>query len=356
MNERHFAGLELLASAVVILDQRGRCGFLNLAAQQLFALPARSIGDQPFSHNFTDRAIIDELLAQALAGGFSDKTLDVQLERPGRAPLDLTASAVSLESELGCLLLDFRENDQRKRVEREVRLLDSANANRELLRNLAHEVKNPLGGIRGAAQLLEAEHPEASVREFTQVIIKESDRLQRLVDRLLAPHRHPRRMSNVNIHEVCERVRSVVSAEFGASLEIVRDYDASIPEFSGDREQLIQAVLNITRNAAQALSGDGNRGGDDRRGQIRLSTRIARQVTIARMRHKLALDLHVIDNGPGIAEEIKDRIFFPLVSGREGGTGLGLSLAQTFVHQHGGLIECESRAGCTDFRILLPLQ
>jgi two-component system nitrogen regulation sensor histidine kinase GlnL len=246
----------------------------------------------------------------------------------------------------GALLLEFREIDQRVRMDREVRLLESARINRELVRNLAHEIKNPLGGIRGAAQLLEGELGSAALCEYTQVIIKEADRLQTLVDRLLEPHRHPRRISQVNIHEVLERVRSVVIAEYPHGLDIERDYDASLPELPGDAEQLIQALLNLVRNAAQALAGQG---------EILLTTRIARQITIEARRYKLALDLHVIDNGPGIPEAIRERIFFPLVSGREGGSGLGLSIAQTFVQQHGGVIACESCPGRTDFRILLPL-
>lgn len=346
MTDVRFAGLDLLASSVVVLDHRGYCSYINLAAEQLFELSLRATREYRFSQLFIDGQMIEQLFAEATAGGFSDKTLDIQLQRLGRPMLDLATSAVTLESTSGRLLLDFRENDRRKRVDREVSLQDSANANREVLRNLAHEVKNPLGGIRGAAQLLEAEHPEISIREFTQIIIKEAGRLDQLVDRLLAPHRHARRMTSVNIHEVCERIRAVLGAEFGPSLVITRDYDASIPEFAGDREQLIQALLNIARNAAQAMNGNGS---------LRLVTRIARQVTITPHRHKLALDLHVIDSGPGIPAEIKERIFFPLVSGRDGGTGLGLSLAQTFVQQHGGLIECESRPGLTDFRVLLPL-
>ena len=254
--------------------------------------------------------------------------------------------AVVLESELGALLLEFREIDQRIRMDREARMLESVKVNRELVRNLAHEIKNPLGGIRGAAQLLETEVSGSSLREYTQVIIKEADRLQTLVDRLLAPHRHPRLVGDVNIHEVLERVRSVVGAEYPQGLNIVRDYDASLPDFRGDKEQLIQAMLNLVRNAAQALRGQG---------QITISTRIARQVTIDKLRYRLALDLHVVDDGPGVPEDIRDRIFLPLVSGREGGSGLGLTLAQTFVQQHGGLIECESTVGHTDFRILLPL-
>ena len=187
--------------------------------------------------------------------------------------------------------------------------------------------------------------------EYTQVIIREADRLQSLVDRLLAPHRRPHLVGDVNIHEVCERVRSLILAEFPRGLRLVRDYDTSIPEFRGDREQLIQTVLNIAHNACQALAeriaeGDA---------QISLRTRVARQVTFGKQRYKLALELHVIDNGPGVPDAIKERIFYPLVSGREGGSGLGLTLAQTFVQQHHGLIEVDSTPGHTDFKILIPL-
>jgi len=216
---------------------------------------------------------------------------------------------------------------------------------------LAHEIKNPLGGIRGAAQLLQMEVAGRDLVEYTQVIVHEADRLQLLVDRLLAPHRRPRVVGEVNIHEVCERVRTLILAEFPRGLKVVRDYDISIPDIRGDREQLIQAVLNIVHNAAHALSekiavGDA---------QIVLKTRIFRQATFGKNRHRLALELHVVDNGPGVPEEIKDRLFFPLVSGRDGGSGLGLNLAQTFIQQHHGLIECDSEPGRTDFKIVIPL-
>jgi two-component system nitrogen regulation sensor histidine kinase GlnL len=219
------------------------------------------------------------------------------------------------------------------------------------LRNLAHEIKNPLGGIRGAAQLLDDELPSAEQREYTRVIIAEADRLQALVDKVLAPHRAARVIADVNLHEVCERVRAVILAEFPRGLTIVRDYDASAPDFRGDREQLIQALLNIVRNAAEALEArmaDGS-------ATVELRTRIARQVTIARRPWRLALDLRVADNGPGIPEEIRPRVFDPLFSGREGGSGLGLTLAQAYVQQNDGLLEFESRPGRTEFRILLPV-
>ncbi len=190
-----------------------------------------------------------------------------------------------------------------------------------------------------------------SLTEYTQVIIHEADRLQALVDRLLAPHRRPHLVSDVNVHEVCERVRSLILAEFPKGLKVWRDYDTSLPDFRGDREQLIQAVLNIAHNAAQAL-GERIQSGD---AKLTLRTRVARRLTINRTLHRLALVLHIEDNGPGIPEAIRDRIFYPLVSGREGGSGLGLTLAQTFVQQHQGTIECESEPGHTVFRILIPL-
>jgi len=224
-------------------------------------------------------------------------------------------------------------------------------ANKELIRNLAHEIKNPLGGIRGAAQLLQMEVESKDLSEYAQVIIHEADRLQALVDRLLAPHRRPHVVADMNIHEVCERVRALILAEFPRGLALERDYDTSIPDFRGDREQLIQAVLNIAHNAALALA-ERRAIGDAR---IVLRTRIARQVTLGKQRYRLALELHVEDNGPGIPEAIRDRIFYPLVSGREGGSGLGLTLAQTFVSQHQGTIDCESEPGRTLFRITMPL-
>jgi two-component system nitrogen regulation sensor histidine kinase GlnL len=187
--------------------------------------------------------------------------------------------------------------------------------------------------------------------EYTQVIIHEADRLQALVDRLLAPHRKPHVVSDVNIHEVCERVRALILAEFPRGLEVLRDYDISLPDFRGDREQLIQAVLNIAHNAAQALA-ERIAAGD---AELVLRTRVVRQVTIGKRRFRLALELRIEDNGPGVSEDIRDRIFYPLVSGRDGGSGLGLTLAQTFVQQHQGTIACDSIPGRTVFRIVIPL-
>ena len=325
--------------------------YANPAAEAALAVSRRQLVEMSLHELFADPSELAEMIATVAGRQFDAKRRDVSLDRPGHEPLHAHAVVGAIDFAPGAVLLELLPNEQKIRSEREERLLDLTSANKELIRNLAHEIKNPLGGIRGAAQLLEFELPERSLREYTQVIIKESDRLQTLVDRLLEPHRHPHIVGDVNIHEVLERVRSVVLAEFPHGLRIVRDYDASLPEFRGDKEQLIQAVLNIVHNAAHAL-GPRIAQGD---GEIILRTRVARQVTIAKRLYKLALDLHVVDNGPGIPEDIRERIFFPLVSGREGGSGLGLTLAQTFVQQHDGLIECESRPGQTDFRILVPL-
>lgn len=347
-------GLELLASAVLILDQQGCIVYANAAAENLFETAARALRGQKLADLFLNTEALDADFLQARAHKFDDKRQDLRLERNGREALHVHVVVTALDSRATPVLVELRENVQQLKLDREERLLDQSQANKELLRNLAHEIKNPLGGIRGAAQLLELELPERHVkelREYTQVIIKEADRLQTLVDRLLAPHRRPHIVGDVNIHEVCERVRSLIMAEFPHGLTIMRDYDLSVPEFRGDQEQLIQAVLNIAHNAAQALSARVETGD----AQLIMRTRIARQVTVAKVRYKLALDLHIIDNGPGIPPAIQDRIFFPLVSGRDGGSGLGLTLAQTFVQQHQGVIECESAPGCTDFRILIPL-
>ena len=350
----HLAGLDLLASAVILLDGDGRIGYANAAAENLLESSLKALSRQKLTALFLNPDELAGICAQALEHKFSDLRQDLSLERLGREPLRVHSIISALDAPPDSVLIELRENVQQLKLDREERILDQSQVNKELIRNLAHEIKNPLGGIRGAAQLLELELPAlhlSELREYTQVIIKEADRLQTLVDRLLAPHRRPHIVGDVNIHEVCERVRSLILAEFPSGLTISRDYDASIPEFRGDKEQLIQTVLNIAHNAAQALA-ERIEAGD---AELVFKTRVARQVTLAKVRYNLALDLHIIDNGPGIAPQIRDRIFYPLVSGREGGSGLGLTLAQTFVQQHLGVIECESRPGYTDFRIVLPL-
>jgi len=345
-------GLDVVANPVLLVRQPGlRVVYANPAAEASFALSRKVMVELTLPDLFGASEELDTMIESVLLRKFDVRRQDLVLQPPLQEPMHAHVVIGVLEPSVDTVVVEILPNEQKLRSDREERLLDLTAANKELIRNLAHEIKNPLGGIRGAAQLLEFELPDRALREYTQVIIKESDRLQTLVDRLLEPHRHPHIVSSLNIHEVLERVRSVVLAEFPNGLDIVRDYDASLPEIRGDMEQLIQAVLNIVHNAAQALHERIARGD----AQIVLRTRVARQVTIAKRLYKLALDLHVTDNGPGIPEDIRERIFYPLVSGRDGGSGLGLTLAQTFVQQHEGLIECESRPGCTDFRILLPL-
>jgi len=344
MSSGPFSGLDLLSSAVVLVDDRLVIRYLNAGAENLFAVSHRRLLGMPLSKLLGEPPGLAAALDNALHKNWSYTGQDLKIPRQDADSLHLDCTVSPAEAAGVRLLLEFRPIDAQLRVAREEQLLQQQQANRELIRNLAHEIKNPLGGIRGSAQLLERELADPQLREYTEVIIAEADRLQDLMNRLLTSH-CMMRPGQLNIHDVLERVRRLILAEF-PDLEIRRDYDTSLPEFTADREQLIQAILNIVRNAAQAMDGHG---------EIRLRTRIARQVTLAKRRFKLALELRVIDNGPGIPEEIRDKIFYPLVSGREGGSGLGLSLAQSFVEQHQGMIEVDSRPGRTCFSILLPI-
>jgi two-component system nitrogen regulation sensor histidine kinase GlnL len=345
-----FHALDLLATLVAVVGADGGVLFVNAALEDALGLSRRSVAGAQLADFFTDPAQLVNALAGAQDNEFAALRYDAWLKSLHRDPLPVhvVVAPTEVPDEVVVELLPL---EQQSRQDREERLIGQAQANKELIRNLAHEIKNPLGGIRGAAQLLQMELESRELIEYTQVIVHEADRLQTLVDRLLAPHRHPHLVGDVNIHEVCERVRALILAEFPKGLKVIRDYDTSLPEFRGDREQLIQALLNIAHNGAQALAkrmveGDAC---------ITFRTRVTRQVTFGKQRYRLALELHVIDNGPGVPDSIKDRIFYPLVSGREGGSGLGLTLAQTFVQQHHGLIECDSEPGHTDFKILIPL-
>ncbi|MFN3861560.1 MAG: nitrogen regulation protein NR(II) [Roseateles sp.] len=354
-----FAGLDLLATMVVVVRADGECQFANAAFENAMRLSRRAVQRAQLPDWFDDPQRLTETLAGVAANHYSSSRFDALLRRGAWAheeglPVHVIVSQMD-PGEDGCarVLVELIEIGSQARQDRDERTLDQVQATKELTRNLAHEIKNPLGGIRGAAQLLALELQDGSpeLTEYTQVIVHEVDRLQSLVDRLLAPHRKAQVVGDVNIHEICERVRALVLIEYPKGLRIQRDYDISLPDFRGDREQLIQMVLNIVQNAAQVL-GPRIAAGD---AQIVLRTRVARQVTIGKQRWRLALELHIEDNGPGVPAEIRDRIFFPLVSGREGGSGLGLTLAQTIAQQHQGMIDCESEPGLTNFRITLPL-
>ena len=337
---------EHLATAVVLLDDETRVVYLNPAAEHLFDASGKNLLGQPVQQAFAETGQLANAMQHALRDNASYIEHDLTLGTHARGKLHLRCAATPVQLDgRQHLLLECHPMDTPLRLAREEQMLDQTQASRLLLRNLAHEIKNPLGGIRGAAQLLEQELEKPALREYTQVIVQEADRLRALMEKLLSPQ-NASHYSALNIHEVLERVRSVVLAEMPEGLKVRRDYDISLPALVGDKEQLIQAMLNIVRNAAQAMQGSGS---------ITLRTRIARQVTLARRRHRLAVMVQVIDNGPGIPPELHDKIFYPLVSGRADGHGLGLTLAQDYVSQHHGAIEFDSEPGRTCFTVLLPL-
>jgi two-component system nitrogen regulation sensor histidine kinase GlnL len=345
-----YQSFDLLATLVAVVENAATVSFANSALEDAMGLSRRTIVGSSLCDAFTEPALLQNALHGVRDNAFAVLRYDAFLKRLGAEPMPVHV-IISWTEPAVEIVVEMVPLEKQTRQDREERLAEQAQTNKELIRNLAHEIKNPLGGIRGAAQLLEMEMESTELTEYTQVIIREADRLQSLVDRLLAPHRKPHMVSDVNIHEVCERVRSLILAEFPKGLKVVRDYDTSIPEFRGDHEQLIQTVLNIAHNACQALSERITTGD----AELIFRSRVLRQITFGKQRYRLALELHVIDNGPGVPDSIKDRIFYPLVSGREGGSGLGLTLAQTFVQQHHGLIEVFSVPGRTDFKILIPL-
>lgn len=345
-----YGGLDLLSSAVILLDEGLTIQYVNPAAENLFATSGKQLLGRPLAQLLGEPPGLSAALDNVVANNWSYTGQNITVHRHGAETLHLDCVVTPVEAVPGhspCpvrLLVEFRPIDQQLKAAREERLAEQQQANRELIRNLAHEIRNPLGGIRGSAQLLERELNNPQLREYTQVIIKEADRLQELMNRLLTSHRLMQPQP-VSIHEILERVRQLIHAEF-PDVQVKRDYDISLPDLTGDREQLIQAILNIARNAAQALEGSG---------EIAFRTRAVRQATLAKRRYRLAMQLQIIDNGPGIPEAIRDQMFYPLVSGREGGSGLGLTLAQNFIQQHHGTIEVESKPGRTCFTVLLPL-
>lgn len=344
--ELHQRILDNLSTTVLLFDQGLRLRYVNPAGEMLFAISARHLLGQSTAE-LLPHTDLNRALREAADTGhpFTEREVQVHLNGGRRVTVDITVMVLDEQTQTRELLVELVQVDRQLRISRDERLVAQQQATRELLRGLSHEVKNPLGGLRGAAQLLERELHDEQLKEYTQVIISEADRLQALVDRMLGPNALPRRRS-INIHEVLEHVRNLVKAEARDGLRIHRDYDPSIPNLEADADQLIQAVLNIVRNAVQALSGRGN---------ITLRTRIMRMYTIGQHKHKLVLSIEIIDDGPGIPAEIMERVFYPLVTGRAEGTGLGLSIAQSLIQQHGGIVECNSRPGRTVFAILLPL-
>jgi two-component system nitrogen regulation sensor histidine kinase GlnL len=340
--------LDHLTDAVLLFDPACRLAYINLAGEMLFAVSARQVLDMRARDLFglSDRSIESDL-RRAMEDGETLTKRNISLGSASHAvTVSLTIVPLLEQEKPEAVLIQIEQVDRHLRISMEEQIMAQQNAARMLMRGLAHEIKNPLGGIRGSAQLLERELIEPELREYTQIIMEESDRLQSLVDRMLGPNK-PLTRGLINIHKVLERVRQLVQVETPAGVVVDRDYDPSIPLLEGDGDLLIQAILNIVRNAAQAV-GD--------RGHILIRTRIHRQVTIGHRRNRMAVKIEVEDDGPGIKPEIMGQIFYPMVSGRAEGTGLGLSIAQSLINQHGGLIECSSEPGHTVFSIFLPLE
>ncbi|MEN8176387.1 MAG: nitrogen regulation protein NR(II) [Pseudomonadota bacterium] len=335
-----------LTAAVLLFDAQHRLAYINSAGEILLEISARQIRGQPMEALFDcfDEELIAHIAEAERSGSpFTEREAGFTV---GGRELTVDCTVVPLAEDPRGLLVEIQQVDRQLRMSREERLIAQHKAARDLVRGLAHEIKNPLGGLRGAAQLLAAELPTTELREYTEVIIQEADRLQKLVDSMLGPRQRPS-VAEINLHQVLERVRQLVQAEAGADLVIARDYDPSIPPVHGDPDQLIQAFLNIVGNAARAV---GNRG------HILLRSRIQRQFTIGNVRHRLVAQVEVMDDGPGIPEGLRERLFYPLVTGDEGGFGLGLSIAQSLLNRHRGLIECSSRPGETVFTVLIPLE
>jgi two-component system nitrogen regulation sensor histidine kinase GlnL len=339
--------LENLNTAVLLFNNSLRLEYMNPAGEIMFAVSTRHV----LGHLADELVPCQDLhkrLGEALATHhpFTEREVNLQIGDDRTITVNCTVLPLHHFEAPPEMLMELHQVDRQLRITREEQLLSQHQATQALLRGLAHEIKNPLGGLRGAAQLLEQELPDKALWDYTRIIIDEADRLQSLMDRMLGPNRIPREQT-VNIHHALEHVRGLVLAECPNGPEIIRDYDPSIPELKADPDRLIQALLNLTRHAVAAAGQTGH---------IWLRTRVLRQFTIGAQRHRLVLRVAVEDDGPGIPAELKDRIFFPMVSGQPGGTGLGLPIAQELINQHGGLIECESRPDRTQFLVYLPLE
>ncbi len=345
--------LESLSTAVLLCDTELRLVYVNPAAESLLAIShSRALGlplDQVLIESENNAGAA---LAETLRSGHQFTKREAKL-RVGLHDItvDYTASLLTAPSARNELLVEIQPRDRLLKIAREEAMLASHQAMRQLVRGVAHEIKNPLGGIRGAAQLLARELPDAELREYTSVIIEEADRLRVLADRMLGPRRLPT-LRTVNPHECIERVVTLLEAEADGRIRIVRDYDPSLPDIEADPDQLIQALLNIAGNGLQALLENPS----DREPILIFKTRPMRQFTIGAKRHRLVLRIDISDNGPGIPSDIKQSIFYPMISGRAAGNGLGLSIAQDIIHQYLGLIECDSYPGRTLFSIYLPLE
>ncbi|MBF8794234.1 nitrogen regulation protein NR(II) [Pseudomonas monteilii] len=349
---QHRLLLDNLTTATLLLNAELRLEYMNPAAEMLLAVSGQRSHGQFISELFTESTEALNSLRQAVEQAHPFTKREAQLTSlTGQAITVDYAVTPILHQGQTLLLLEVHPRDRLLRITKEEAQLSKQETTKMLVRGLAHEIKNPLGGIRGAAQLLSRELPHDDLRDYTNVIIEEADRLRNLVDRMLGSNKLPS-LAMTNIHEVLERVCSLVEAESQGGITLVRDYDPSLPDVLIDREQMIQAVLNIVRNAMQAIGGQN----ELRLGRITLRSRAVRQFTIGHIRHRLVARIEITDNGPGIPAELQNTLFYPMVSGRPDGTGLGLAITQNIISQHQGLIECDSHPGHTTFSIFLPLE
>ena len=341
--------LDTLTTAVLVLDEELNVQEINAAAENLFHTSSPKVQGLPLYELILRADKILPLLHDALANNQPFTERDASLRLPDNVveDVDLMVSILN-QQRIGqrSLVIEMRPLKRLKQINKDGASVARQETARQLIRGLAHEVKNPLGGIRGAAQLLEKELPQPALREYTRVIISEADRLKELVDRMLGPQRAIT-LAEVSILQVFERVIQLIEAEQPNVIRWERDYDPSIPTVQGDEAQIIQAILNIVRNAVHALQ-------PTEEPQITLRCRVLRQFTIGAHRHRMVMHLEIIDNGPGIDPELEDRIFFPMISGRADGSGLGLAITQTIISQHQGSIQVATRPGHTCFSIHLP--
>lgn len=341
--------LDSLTTAIVLVDSDLLLTHMNPAAEALLAMSSESNTGEPITYFFHESEDTHRQLkvAAAQANHYTKRHAEWRLLSGNHITVDYTVTPFGDHEGL---IIEIQPIDRLLRISREEMLTTSHETTRNLIRGMAHEIKNPLGGIRGAAQLLARELPSSNLTEYTSIIIDEADRLRNLVDRMLGPNQLPQWQS-LNIHEAIERVANIIKAEGREAIKIIRDYDPSIPPLQGDKEMLIQALLNIVRNAMQALLE-----AHVKNAAIQLRTRIQRQYTIGRKHHGLVCRIDIIDNGPGIPADIIENIFYPMITSRAEGTGLGLAISQHLIHQHNGLIECRSEPGNTRFTLYLPME
>lgn len=337
-----------ITTAVAVLDSSLCLANLNPAGEMLFKTSKRSVIERPLAELLPKGKNLTRLLERVMTDmhPVTIRGMRLMIARAETIAVDCIITPLIEGNTPEGLLIELNQVDRLLRLAREERVRARHAANRAVIKGLAHEIKNPLGGLRGAAQLLERELDRPELHEYTNIIISEADRLRNLVDRIMGPHKMMD-MHELNIHEVLEHVRRLLLAENPQHLTIDTIYDPSLPEVWGDREQLIQAFLNIARNAMQVLEAGG---------VITFRTTIERQFTIDQRRHRLTLRIEIEDNGPGIPASLVDDIFYPLVTGRPEGSGLGLAISQDIITGHGGLIECQSRPGQTIFVTHLPLE